>query len=109
MSLHQAPPANDDNPCVRCGACCAHFRVSFYWTQALQSGLPEDLYEPLTPLLGCMKGTDQKTPRCVALEGDIGQRVRCTVYPHRTEPCREVQAGDDKCQRARARHGLPAL
>ncbi|MEG6657786.1 YkgJ family cysteine cluster protein, partial [Pseudomonas aeruginosa] len=20
-----------DNPCLTCGACCAHFRVSFYW------------------------------------------------------------------------------
>jgi hypothetical protein len=23
-----------DNPCVSCGACCAHFRVSFYWAEA---------------------------------------------------------------------------
>ena len=22
------------NPCVTCGACCAHFRVSFYWAEA---------------------------------------------------------------------------
>ncbi|THB82127.1 YkgJ family cysteine cluster protein, partial [Pantoea allii] len=21
------------NPCVSCGACCAHFRVSFYWAE----------------------------------------------------------------------------
>ncbi|OZZ73507.1 zinc/iron-chelating domain-containing protein, partial [Klebsiella pneumoniae] len=22
------------NPCMTCGACCAYFRVSFYWAEA---------------------------------------------------------------------------
>ncbi|EJT1381768.1 TPA: YkgJ family cysteine cluster protein, partial [Escherichia coli] len=22
---------NNPNPCMTCGACCAFFRVSFYW------------------------------------------------------------------------------
>ena len=22
------------NPCITCGACCAYFRASFYWTEA---------------------------------------------------------------------------
>ncbi|WP_142908916.1 CxxCxxCC domain-containing protein, partial [Klebsiella pneumoniae] len=22
------------NPCMTCGACCAFFRVSFYWAEA---------------------------------------------------------------------------
>ncbi|HBP8873638.1 TPA: YkgJ family cysteine cluster protein, partial [Escherichia coli] len=25
---------NNPNPCMRCGACCAFFRVSFYWAEA---------------------------------------------------------------------------
>jgi len=103
------PTPAHDNPCIRCGACCAHFRVSFYWAEAVERGLPEPLYEPLTPVMGCMQGTNSKTPRCVALEGEIGQAVRCGVYDLRTSTCREVQAGDDKCLRARAAHGLPAL
>lgn len=98
-----------DNPCTRCGACCAHFRVSFYWADALEHGLPEPLYEALTPTLGCMKGTSSKTPRCVALSGDIGQQVTCTAYEYRTSPCRDLQPGDVKCLRARAAYGLHDL
>jgi len=26
--------ASSDNPCLSCGACCAAFRVSFYWREA---------------------------------------------------------------------------
>ncbi|EEX7666747.1 YkgJ family cysteine cluster protein, partial [Escherichia coli] len=25
---------NNPNPCMTCGACCAFFRVSFYWAEA---------------------------------------------------------------------------
>ncbi|EFG2122847.1 YkgJ family cysteine cluster protein, partial [Escherichia coli] len=24
---------NNPNPCMTCGACCAFFRVSFYWAE----------------------------------------------------------------------------
>lgn len=102
-------PQTHDNPCIRCGACCAHFRVSFYWAEAAERGLTESLYEPLTPLMACMRGTQNKTPRCVALEGEVGQAVRCAAYEQRTSPCRELQPGDDKCLRARAAHGLPGI
>ena len=108
MSQPELPHAHD-NPCTRCGACCQHFRVSFYWAEAVQRGLPEALYEPLTPVMACMAGTNSKTPRCVALQGEVGQAVRCGVYDLRTSPCRELQPGDDKCQRARAAHRLDRL
>lgn len=36
--------------CLRCGACCAHFRVSFYWAEA--ELMEEHLVEPLTPVYG---------------------------------------------------------
>ncbi len=101
--------AHDESPCTRCGACCAHFRVSFYWAEAAERGLPETLYEPLTPVLSCMRGTYSKSPRCAALAGEIGRQVACSVYEQRTSPCRELQPGEEKCLQARARHGLPAL
>lgn len=98
---------SSSNPCLDCGACCANFRVSFYWAEA--EGLPEELVEPLTPLMACMRGTNSKAPRCAALQGEVGGEVACTVYERRTSPCREVQAGDAKCLQARAAHGLVAL
>ena len=103
------PPVSTDSPCTRCGACCASFRVSFYWAEAEARGLPEPFYELLTPVLACMKGTNSNSPHCMALAGEVGKQVNCTVYEHRTAPCREVQPGDAQCLKARTRHRLPAL
>ena len=98
-----------DNPCLDCGACCKSFRVSFYWAEAPERGLPEAWTEQLTPHLSCMKGTNASDPYCVALgKGDAGP-MACGVYAHRPSPCREVQVGDEKCARARGKHGLPAV
>lgn len=106
-----------DNACMHCGACCAYFRVSFYWAEADDGGgsVPTLLAEPLTPFLRCMQGTNSKTPRCRALEGKIGENVRCSIYANRPSPCREfMQSGEngqinEACDRARARYGLPPL
>ncbi|SXC75106.1 putative ferredoxin [Klebsiella quasipneumoniae] len=59
------------NPCMTCGACCAYFRVSFYWAEADDAGglVPSALTEPLTPFLRCMSGTNQRQGRCAALSG----------------------------------------
>ena len=56
------------NPCMTCGACCAYFRVSFYWAEADDAGglVPSALTEPLTPFLRCMSGTNQRQSRCAA-------------------------------------------
>jgi Fe-S-cluster containining protein len=101
--------ADDHNPCLTCGACCAAFRVSFYWAEAEERGLPGALTEPLQRWFACMAGTNQAQPRCVALQGEVGGAVACTAYAQRPTPCREVDAGDDKCQRARFLHGLAPL
>ena len=105
------------HPCLVCGACCATFRVSFYWGELAGAGgtVPDDLAEPLSPPYAAMAGTNQATPRCVALRGDVGVTSTCAVYDLRPTPCRELQASwehgapDDKCDRARARHGLLPL
>ncbi|HEY8509902.1 MAG TPA: YkgJ family cysteine cluster protein [Steroidobacteraceae bacterium] len=95
--------------CLQCGACCAFYRVSFYWAEAAQNGLPDSHIEKLNPHLACMAGTNRPEPRCCALRGEIGRRVMCSVYPQRPSPCREVQPGDEKCNKARDRHGLDPL
>ena len=94
---------------MTCGACCAAYRVSFYWGEAAARNLPEALAEKLNAWLLCMKGTSQAQPHCAALTGTIGGRVQCSCYDARPTPCREVQEGDDQCRRARARYGLPPL
>jgi uncharacterized protein len=83
--------------------------VSFYWAEAASRGLPASAVEPLTPHLSCMAGTNRAQPHCTALQGEIGQQVSCSLYLQRPSPCREVQPGEDKCNRARAAYGLPPL
>jgi Fe-S-cluster containining protein len=98
-----------DNPCLACGACCKTYRVSFYWAEADERGLPAALVERVTPHISCMAGTNAAAPVCAALgTGDAGP-LSCGVYGRRPEPCREVQPGDDKCQRARLHHGIAPL
>ena len=97
----------NENSCITCGACCAYFRVSFYWAEGEQ--MPVDVIEPLTPVYSCMKGTNQKNARCVMLSGEIGQQVSCSMYEKRSSSCKEVMPADEQCNKARAAHGLIPL
>jgi len=79
------------NPCLTCGACCAHFRVSFYWAEAdpSQGGIvPQELTEDLSPFRSCMRGTNLEHPYCLALQGKIGYYARCKIYFQRPTPCK---------------------
>ena len=85
------------------------YRVSFYWADADARGLPAALTEQLDFFHACMAGTNAARPRCIAVRGEPGGTVTCSVYEQRPQPCREVQIGDDQCRHARRKHGLPPL
>jgi Fe-S-cluster containining protein len=77
--------------CTQCGACCANYRVAFYWqeTDAAPGGeVPDSYTEKLDDWRVCMIGTRQKPVRCTALQGEIGVFVRCAIYDRRPSPCR---------------------
>jgi Fe-S-cluster containining protein len=106
------------HPCLTCGACCAHFRVSFHWSEAeaeLGGIIPFELTEPLRSHERAMRGTSQAQPRCVALDADIGRYSRCSIHPLRPSACRAVPASLEsgqrsrQCDQARQAHGLPPL
>lgn len=108
----------DSGHCQTCGACCAAYRVSFYCgeTDEFPGGfVPSGLTEQVTSVMACMRGTAAQPPRCIALRGDIGQSVSCLIYEQRPSACREfaplaaLGRGDDACNEARRRHGLPPL
>jgi Fe-S-cluster containining protein len=77
--------------------------------------VPAALTETVTAALACMRGTGAAPRRCVALRGEIGREVSCAIYEFRPSPCREfaplaaLGRGDDACNDARRRHGLPPL
>ena len=106
------PRFNVSQACQSCGACCASFRVSFYWgeTDAAPGGsVPVALTTAITPHRVAMRGTEQQPVHCVALLGRVGQQVSCAIYAQRSSTCREFSAGDERCADARQRHGLPPL
>lgn len=103
------------NPCLSCGACCAFFRVSFYWAEtdvAADGTVPGHLTEAVSPHLSAMRGTNRPTPRCVSLQGTIGEQVSCSIHPLRSSSCRDFALSwedglhNPDCDRARAHHGL---
>ncbi len=105
------------HPCLRCGACCAYFRVAFHWSEAdasLGGSVPVELTEKIDLHRLVMRGTQAYSPRCVALTGEIGQAT-CSIYTQRPSPCRELLPAwengqtSPQCDRARIAHGLPPL
>jgi len=110
--------ASELNFCQQCGACCATYRVSFYAGEMdeMPGGIvPSGLVEKINSVMACMRGTERQPSRCVALRGTIGEAVGCGIYELRPSPCREfapyahLGQGDDACNEARRRHGLPPL
>ncbi|MGY6624710.1 YkgJ family cysteine cluster protein [Acinetobacter johnsonii] len=99
--LSQVPT---EDACLSCGACCAFFRVSFYWAEGIS--MPEHYTEPVTAVYSCMVGTNQASPRCIALQGTIGEQVSCGMYEQRSSSCKEVQIADDQCNKARRAHNM---
>lgn len=111
-------PVEAANPCITCGACCAYFRASFYWaeTDAAAGGtVPAALTEKLNDFRAVMLGTNGPNPRCIALLGQIGQSVGCSIYPLRASVCHDFKLSwengvhNDRCDKARAAWGLPPL
>jgi hypothetical protein len=109
---------SEANPCMTCGICCTHFRISFYWAEgddAPGGFVPVDMTEKLNAHLRCMKGSNSVPRRCVALAGEVGRQVLCTVYENRPSPCREFPVYFDdgtpnpRCDELRATIGLPPL
>lgn len=108
-------PMETMNPCLSCGACCAFYRASFYWAEAASGtpgGVPDHLTEKLNDFRLQMKGTRGLKPWCIALTGDIGQGVSCSIYEERSSVCRDFQPSlldgvvNERCNRARKAHGL---
>lgn len=106
------------NLCLSCGACCAFYRASFYWSEAEDfspGGVPLEMTQKLNDFRLIMKGTSGSSPRCIALTGFIGRRVACSIYERRSSVCRAFEASwynnapNPDCDKARSAWGLEPL
>jgi len=106
-----------NSPCCQCGACCATFRITLPRIELASRGgrVPDHLTQPYTATTACLREDPETPGRCIALEGTLGISVNCSIYPNRPAACEEfaplatINEGDDACDEARRRHGLPPL
>ena len=103
------------NPCQRCGACCAIYRVSFPSTETdkyLGGTVPADQTVDAGASRSAMRGTEMSPRRCIALQGVIGDSVVCSIYSNRPSTCKSFMAAwqssvsGAQCNRARGCYGL---
>lgn len=104
--------------CQSCGACCVSFRNTLprFELDNMPGGrVPTGLTEPYTPTTACMREHPDIPGRCIALEGTVGQSVRCIIYAQRPAACSEfaplaaIGLGDEACNDACRKQGLPPL
>ena len=98
--------AADSDTSMRYGACCANYRLALCWAQGETLGIPEDMTVKVNDFYTCMKGTETKPVRCIALAGEVGNSVACQIYDKRSSTCQSVQVGDEQCIKARHHYGL---
>jgi len=104
-------------PCQACGACCVTYRVTLPRAELDSHGgrVPATLTEAYTPTTVCMREDPDHPGRCIALVGVVGVEVSCAIYARRPAACAEfaplatLGIGDDACDEARRRRGLPPL
>lgn len=106
------------HPCLKCGACCATYRVTFL--KAELDG-PNNQLAKISKdnggLWQIMPGTDKRhNPCCNYLKGTIGRSASCGVYESRPSPCKIFKASYEdgvteapRCNEARRHHGLKPL
>ena len=88
--------------CQKCGACC-----SFKWSWPIfkrdrsdATGIPAEMQRTDYPLM------KTENNRCVALEGEVGTAVKCSVYNCRPTACRLFEPGSKLCLEARSKLGI---
>jgi Fe-S-cluster containining protein len=96
--------------CDCCGACCQTFPIFASDADAQREPRIADEGRRLPPSLM----SDQWHYRLFPLPFldaccFLGDDKRCTVYATRPDVCRRFTAGEDQCQAARQRRGLPPL
>ena len=104
--------------CERCGACCCNSEPNRAhrfrdYVEVLET---DRLWKRQDQLLSLavlnpagethlkLAGREQ---RCVALEGRVGDKVGCTIYALRPEPCQSLMPGSVECLERRREKRLP--
>jgi len=76
--------------CRSCGACCVY---SWDWPEIWSNDdVPEEYVSDDGERVRC------KGDRCTALQGEVGQMVKCVIYDRRPTVCRQFEPGSMDCR-----------
>lgn len=90
--------------CIKCGVCCSYFHnipILPEEVSLIDNNLKQ--YTLVSPLQanGLSMKFVEGTKRCIALEGEVGKSVSCSVYEIRPPVCRRFEPGSDLCKKVR--------
>ena len=94
------------SPCQRCGACCAYDKNWPRFSLEAEEDIaliPEALVALDKSGMRCVEN------RCLALSGEVGKQVSCTIYGLRPDVCRTCMPGDPECNTAREHYGFSTI
>jgi Fe-S-cluster containining protein len=94
--------------CIPCGACCIYglvIPINRREPEPLQRYLEITLDDADDVVIERVfeRGADG---RCINLDGVVGQKIGCSVYPDRPQICRDFDAGSDRCFGYRRMYGI---
>jgi Fe-S-cluster containining protein len=98
--------------CDCCGACCrGTLIVEAFTLDVIRE--PRVLHADVNGRVPTIDDLLEEE-KCVVLAANVpcrflGENNRCTIYPTRPNVCVGMQTGDEQCQDARERRGLPPL
>ena len=116
----------DTFDCLTCGACCVanvpeqDAYAETTWTDERKLGRAFVRLNIVRPTRAAMTERGMEIPHgalrtvqrgghtvCVALEGEVGVKVECSIYRTRPRVCRSAcEPGDDVCRTHRRQHGI---
>lgn len=99
--------------CQTCGACCVFLLcvavrpsdatpTAAYWDVTSDDDDADD--KPM--VVDRFLRRDGATGACASLGGKLGESVACGIYEQRPQPCRDFEAGSDKCHALRRAFGF---
>lgn len=93
------PDVTTDFDCQACGACCSKLAVDVDPFDEVPVHLTKD-DRIVGPIMRERKG------QCICLKGQIGVKVRCSIYENRPTVCRVFRPGNNMCLTVRSERGI---
>lgn len=105
------PPDAPVPDCLSCGACCTFLFV--IGLNSVDQTPPENVWdvtqetkESQQIIIDRFLRRDEKTFHCAALNNTKDNQKMCGIYEQRPRPCRNFEAGSDKCHSLRRLYGF---